>query len=140
MSFLLDTNVLSEGTARQPDANVVEWLTLQSLDAIHISVVTIGEIDSGIARLAAGVRRDRLQLWRDTVVERTGRRLLTVDLNIARAWGVIRAKAQADQRTMPAIDALIAATAEVHGLTLVTRNERDFEVWGGPVLNPWLAA
>ena len=140
MRFLLDTNVLSEAVAKAPRAEVVSWVERQSPDDIHLSVVTIGEIDFGIARLAEGLKRLRLQAWRDAIVERTGRRLLPIDLAVVAAWGEVRARAQAEHRTLPALDAFLAATAEVHGLTLVTRNTRDFEVWGGAVFNPWLEA
>jgi predicted nucleic acid-binding protein len=64
---------------------------------------------------------------------------LPVDLAVASAWGKLRGRAEAARRTMSLIDALLAATAEVHDLTLVTRNVEDFEAWGGPVFNPWLA-
>ena len=123
-----------------PRAEIVSWVERQSLDDIHLSVVTIGEIDFGIARLAEGLKRLRLQAWRDAIVERTGRRLLPIDLAVVAAWGEVRARAQAEHRTLPVLDAFLAATAEVHGLTLVTRNTKDFEVWGGAVFNPWLEA
>ena len=140
MRFLLDTNVLSEAVAKAPRAEVVSWVERQSPDDIHLSVVTIGEIDFGIARLAEGLKRLRLQAWRDAIVERTGRRLLPIDLAVVAAWGEVRARAQAEHRTLPVLDAFLAATAEVHGLTLVTRNTKDFEVWGGAVFNPGLEA
>ena len=140
MRFLLDTNVLSEAVAKAPRAEIVSWVERQSLDDIHLSVVTIGEIDFGIARLAEGLKRLRLQAWRDAIVERTGRRLLPIDLAVVAAWGEVRARAQAEHRTLPVLDAFLAATAEVHGLTLVTRNTKDFEVWGGAVFNPGLEA
>ena len=140
MRFLLDTNVLSEAVAKAPRAEIVSWVERQSPDDIHLSVVTIGEIDFGIARLAEGLKRLRLQAWRDAIVERTGRRLLPIDLAVVAAWGEVRARAQAEHRTLPVLDAFLAATAEVHGLTLVTRNTKDFEVWGGAVFNPWLEA
>lgn len=137
MNFLLDTNVVSELTATTPAEDVVAWIEAQSSGSIHFSVATIGEIDFGIAILNASRRRERLQIWRDGLVTSNARRILPVDLAVATAWAALRARAQAEKRTMPIVDALLAATAEVHGLTLVTRNTRDFKAWGGPVLNPW---
>lgn len=140
MSYLIDTNVLSEAMAARPSPEVQAWVAGQAPTSLHFSVGTISEIDFGIARLDAGQRRERLLEWRDRLVLAAGRRIHLVDLPIARAWGEIRARAAAAKRTMPLMDALLAATAEVHGLTLVTRNIRDFEAWGGPVLNPWPSA
>jgi predicted nucleic acid-binding protein len=82
----------------------------------------------------------RLKAWRDELVRRSRPRVLPVDLVIANTWGVVRARTTAFGRTMPMMDALLAATAEVHGLTLVTRNVGDFEAWGGPIFDPWIGA
>ena len=139
MKFLLDTNVVSEAMAARPAAQVLAWLSTQPEAAIHLSAATIAEIDYGISRLPEGHKRASLQTWRDNVVAISRRRILPVDLAVASAWGRLRGRAEAARRTMSLIDALIAATAEVHDLTLVTRNTRDFEIWGGPVFNPWAA-
>jgi predicted nucleic acid-binding protein len=140
LSFLIDTNVASEAAKPRPSPQVRAWFAQQRDGALHFSVCTIGEIDFGIARLEVGPRRVALQAWRDHLVDVSRRRILPVDLRVAETWGIVRARAAAAKRTMPSIDALLAATAEVHGLTLVTRNTRDFEVWGGPVFNPWAEA
>ena len=139
MNVLLDTNVVSEAMAARPDAGVLAWIRAQPDVAIHLSVATIAEIDYGISRLPDGHKRVALQTWRENVVQISRRRILPVDLAVASAWGKLRGRAEAARRTMSLIDALIAATAEVHDLTLVTRNVKDFEVWGGPVFNPWPA-
>ena len=123
--------------AARPAAEVLGWISAQPEAAIHLSAATIAEIDFGISRLPDGHKRVSLQTWRDNVVAISRRRILPVDLTVASAWGKLRARAEAARRTMSLIDALIAATAEVHDLTLVTRNVKDFEVWGGPVFNPW---
>jgi toxin FitB len=101
-------------------------------------VVTVAEIRRGIERLAPGARRTRLDLWlRQDVAERFERRLLPVDVAIADAWERLLARSQSAGRSVPTLDAFIAATAERHDLTLVTRNVRDFEFLGIRVLNPW---
>ncbi len=140
MKYLLDTNVASEAMRREPNADVVAWTDRQRLQTLYFSVGTIAEIDFGIARLDDSLRKVRLKAWRDELVRRSRPRVLPVDLVIANAWGVVRARTTAFGRTMPMMDALLAATAEVHGLTLVTRNVGDFEAWGGPIFDPWTDA
>lgn len=137
MKLLIDTNVLCEAMARRPRPEVVAWLDAQPAEAVFLSVLSIGEVDFGIASLADGAKRSGLLAWRNGVVARVGERLLPVDSEVAAAWGGVRARARAAKRTMPQIDALLAATAQVHGLTVVTRNWRDFQGWGGPIHNPW---
>jgi predicted nucleic acid-binding protein len=137
VTFLIDTNIASEAMRREPNADVVAWTGRQPLEALYFSVGTIAEIDFGIARLDESLRKARLKAWRDELVRRSRLRVLPVDLVVANAWGVVRARAAAVGRTIAMIDALLAATAQVHGLTLVTRNVVDFEAWGGPVFNPW---
>jgi predicted nucleic acid-binding protein len=140
MNFLIDTNIASEAMRREPSADVVAWTGRQPLETLYFSIGTIAEIDFGIARLDESFRKVRLTEWRDELVRRSRPRLLPVDLVVANTWGIVRARAVAAGRTMPLVDALLAATAEVHGLTLVTRNVSDFETWGGPVFNPWTDA
>ena len=140
MSFLIDTNVASEAMRRHPSAEVVAWTDSQPAQALHFSVGTIAEIDFGLARLEAGFRKVRFEEWRNELVWRFQSGILPVDLAISSVWGAVQARAVAVGRTMPLMDSLLAATAEVHELTIVTRNVKDFEVWGGPVFNPWSAS
>ena len=135
--FLLDTNVLSDSTKLFPDPAVTEWLETQPLTTLFISVVSLAEANYGIERLAPGRKADGLRQWLGSVIVEFGERLLPVDAEIAMAQARIRRAAEHAHRTMPAIDAFIAATAEIHDLTLVTRNVRDFTAWGGPLLDPW---
>ncbi len=102
--------------------------------------MTLSEIRFGVDRLPKGLRRRQLDHWLtwDLPLDFQDRILLVSD-PIAQAAGALRAKAMAAGRPMGVMDAFIAATAQVHGLTLVTRNTRDFEVWAGPLLNPWSA-
>lgn len=137
MKFLLDTNVVSEPLQKRPRLEVVEWLAARDPFSLHISAVTFAEVEEGIALLPEGWRRHRLQSWRDQLARSTADRLIPVGLEIATVWGALRARTSQAGRTMAHVDAFIAATAEVHGLTLVTRNVKDFEAWGGPLLDPW---
>lgn len=135
--FLLDTNVLSDSTKLIPNPAVTEWLESQPLSTLFVSVVSLAEANYGIERLRPGRKADGLRQWLGSVIVDFGERLLPVDAEVAMAQARIRRAAENAHRSMPGIDAFIAATAEIHGLTLVTRNVRDFQAWGGPVLNPW---
>ena len=137
--FLLDTNVLSDSTKRVPNPAVTAWLEAQPITTLFVSVVTLAEARYGIESLPAGRKADDLRQWLGSVIIDFDGRLLPVDAEIAMAQGRIRRAAENARRTMPAIDAFLAATAEVHGLMLVTRNVRDFQGWGGPILDPWTA-
>ncbi|MGH3647116.1 MAG: type II toxin-antitoxin system VapC family toxin [Micromonosporaceae bacterium] len=135
MNYLLDTNVLSETRKRHRNRGVTQWLTEIPKERLHLSVMTVGEIARGITRLVArGDHRQAavLETWLDQIVEDFDRRILPVTIDVAREWA-----AQSPARVAPVADALIAATAKVHGWTLVTRNVKDFEPTGVRLLNPF---
>jgi predicted nucleic acid-binding protein len=138
VTFLLDTNVVSEWVKPQPNPSVVAWLADVDEDRTFISVITLAELRSGVAALAVGRRRDRLEVWlAQELPTRFEGRVLPVDLAVADAWGRITASAKATGRSIRAMDAFLAATAHVHQLTLVTRDVQDFQGAGTPVLCPW---
>lgn len=135
MSYLVDTNVLSELRRRRPDGRVVEWFTRRPATTLYLSVLTVGELRKGIERLPAGSRRQTMLDWLE--VELPGffaGRLLPIDVRVADRWGRLLA---AVGRPVPAVDSLLGATALAHGLTLVTRNVRDFRWPGLAVIDPW---
>ncbi|HEX3129466.1 MAG TPA: type II toxin-antitoxin system VapC family toxin [Thermoanaerobaculia bacterium] len=138
MSFLLDTNVISEWVKPEPHPLVVAWLKEIPEDRVFLSVASLAEIRRGIELMSAGKRRDRLAAWlsRDLPARFEGR-ILDVDSRIAEAWGVVMARGHKAGSSAGAWDACFAATAEVHRLTLVTRNIKDFQKLGVPLLNPW---
>lgn len=138
MSFLLDTNVLSEPMKERPNSGVLAWLSQVNEDQAFVSVVTITELRYGAERLAIGKRHERLDGWlRKDLILRFGGRILPVDLRIADACGGLMARSELMGRPIEARDAFIAATAEVHGLTLVTRNTSDFEPTLKAIISPW---
>ena len=138
MSFLLDTNVVSEWTKPRPDARVVDWLAQVDEEMVFLSVVTLAELRHGIERLPASKRRKQLDEWlRADLPVRFEQRILPVDAAIADEWGRLVARHESLGRTIHAMDALIAATAQVYNLTLVTRNASDFVSSVKSVLNPW---
>ena len=138
MRYLLDTNVVSEWTKPRPNVGVIEWLAQVDEDEVFLSVVTFAELRHGIERVPAGRRRRHLDAWlRSELPQRFEGRIALVDGAIADEWGRLVARDEARGRPIQAMDGLIAATAQVHGLTLVTRNAADFQLSVKSVLNPW---
>ncbi len=104
-----------------------------------MSVLTLGELRKGIDRLSEGARRTRLENWLDCDLRlRFSGRWLSVDEEVAERWGLIMANAANRGLALPVIDGLIAATALIHGMTVVTRNVSDLQGTGAPVMNPWV--
>lgn len=137
--YLIDTNVLSEyNRPGSPDAGVKHWLETTARESQYISVITLAEIQKGIELLRASGRRSQLEQWfkQELEVWFSGRVLL-VDRKVAGKWASVVALSIRTGRPLPTIDSLIAATALVHDLTIVTRNIRDFETTGAATLNPW---
>lgn len=138
MSLLLDTNVISEWVKPQPNPRVVAWLQEVDEEQVFLSVGSLAEISRGIELMPPGKRRDRLFSWLTVdLPARFAGRLLGIDSRIAQTWGRVMARGQRAGINVGTFDALFAATAQVHGLTLVTRNIPDFLKLGIPLLNPW---
>jgi len=138
MRFLIDTMVLSEARKHRAHPAVVAWLDATPEDDLAISVLTLGEIERGVARLGDGPVRRQLQSWLEGELRpRFAGRLLGVDADVATLWGRTAGEAARHGRTVPTIDGLLVATARRHGLTLVTRNVTDVEGLGVPIRNPW---
>ena len=139
MSYLLDTDVVSEWVKPRPDPGVVAWFADVDEDQLKLSVGTIAELRYGIALLPHSARRDRLDRWlREDLQVRFANRILPIDSVIALTWVDVRAERQKIGRPISAMDALIAATAKAHGLALVTRNVSDFDGSLNAVINPWV--
>lgn len=137
MSYLIDTNVLSELVRPKPDAVVLHWFSNTPDDALFLSALTLGEIRKGVEKMADVKRREKLRLWLEhDLRDWFGSRILPVGPEVADHWGRLLAQAG---RPLPAIDSLLAATALHHDLRLVTRNTKDFDYMGLEVVNPWLA-
>jgi len=135
VSYLVDTNVISELTRPKPAASVATWFEEVADEALHLSVLTLGELRRGVEKLPAGRRKERLRDWlAHDVPAWFGDHLLPIDAGVAETWGRLQASAK---RTLPAVDSLLAATALHHHLRLVTRNTADFEIVGLETINPW---
>jgi predicted nucleic acid-binding protein len=136
--FLLDTNCISEIVRAKPEPSVVEWLEATEETMLNLSVLTLGEIRKGLAGLAQGKRRTRLESWLEVELQtRFAGRILPVDTAIADRWGVIATEAKRRGKALSVIDGLLAATALHHNLTVVSRNASDFMGVQVQVLNPW---
>lgn len=135
MSYLVDTNVISELTRPKPAQSVAAWFEEVADEALHLSVLTLGELRRGVEKLPSGKRKEKLRYWLEQDLPTWfGTRLLPIDAGVADTWGRLQASAE---RTLPAVDSLLAATALHHHLRLVTRNTMDFEVPGLETINPW---
>lgn len=136
MSYLVDTNVLSELAKPKPNANVVQWLRENERD-LYVSTITIGEIRRGVEGLPVGKRRAALQTWLTGLCTRMEGRILSFNTSTAHVWGQLVARCDKANITLPSLDGQLAATALRHGLTVVTRNLSDFDKSGVKILNPF---
>lgn len=138
MKYLLDTCLISELVKREANAAVVNWLDAQEEEKLFLSVLTLGELQKGIAKLPTGARKEELQAWvEQDLVERFAGRIITIDLETALLWGKLQGEAEAQGEKLPVMDSLIASTARAHGLVVVTRNVKDLERCQVRICNPW---
>jgi predicted nucleic acid-binding protein len=141
VKFLLDTSVISELVRAGPHAGVISWLEQCDEDDLFLSVLTIGELEKGIAKLADPRRRARLTTWvRKDLAARFGARLIPVSLEVAARWGALTGQSERGGQPLPVVDRIIAATSLVHGLVVASRNRVDFERCGVECFDPWTAA
>ena len=139
MNYLFDTNVLSELTTKDPNANVVAWVESIDQENIFLSVVAIGELKKGIEKLPGSRKKKDLLSWLENdLLIRFRERIIPLDLPVMLVWGTMVAELEKAGTPLPAIDSLLAASASQRGLTLVTRNTKDFEPAGIPLINPWI--
>lgn len=135
MTFLLDTNVVSELRKRTPDPHVLAWYRRNVAAQAYISVLVLGGIRQGIERirLRDAAQAEALERWLERLILEHRDRILPVTADVAQEWGRLAASPQPP----PAVDGLLAATARVHRLVLVTRNVGDVAGTGVPVVNPF---
>jgi predicted nucleic acid-binding protein len=137
--FLLDTNVPSELTRQLSSSHVEKWLEGANDEVLYFSVISLGEIITGITVLPISKRRDGLQDWLDdTLRPWFAGRLLPVSDAIAERWGLLSGEWRLKGKQIKVADGLIAATALEHDLAIVTRNVKDFAGLGVSIVNPWL--
>jgi len=138
MSWLLDTCALSEYAKKTPAPQGIAWLDEQDEASLYLSVITIGEIEKGILKLrkADPRRSQKLTAWLGKVEQRFAGRILPLDAAALHVWAQIAAHSEFAGQPMPVMDGLLMATAQCHGLTVVTRNVQDFALYP-QVFNPW---
>ena len=138
--FLLDTNCVSELVRVKPEPRVMDWMDGADEGLLYLSVLTLGEIRKGLAGLAQGKRRARLETWLKVELQtRFSGKILAIDAPVADRWGVLAAQAKSKGVSLPIIDGLLAATALHYNLTVVSRNTSDFTNAQVQVLSPWEA-
>jgi toxin FitB len=138
LRYLLDTCVVSDLAKDRPTESVVEWANAHHMSELAISVMTIAEIRRGAEMLPNGRRRERLLEWLEhDVLNRPSDHILEIDEQTAQAWGVLMARAIMAKRSLPIIDGMLLASAQVNRLAVVTRNVRDFSGYDVPIVNPW---
>lgn len=140
MSYLLDTNVVSQLDKQRPATAVLDWYASVPESALYLSVIVIGEIRKGADQIRPrdSERAARLDTWLERTVADFGPRLVPIDRTVAERWG--RLNAQLAATPIAAADSLIAASALVHDWTVVTRNVQHFERTGVRLLNPFEAS
>lgn len=137
VGFLLDTCVVVELQRPHGNADVRARVEEIERDQVMVSVITIGELAKGLAKLAAGRHQREVAEWLLGFEQRFATRVLPVDIDVARRWGELTARAQASGIQVPVTDGFIAATALQHGLHVMTRNSRHFTFSGVTVIDPW---
>ena len=138
MRYLLDTNVVSELIAREPNPRVVRWVDDLDPHGVYLSVVTVGELQKGIEKLPDSRRKTDLRGWLEgDLLVRFDGRMLVLDVGAMLAWGAMMGRLKRAGRPLPAMNSIIAALALHHDCTLATRNEADFEGTGVRVANSW---
>lgn len=136
--FLLDTNVISETVRPRPEPRVLGWMRDQAPRDLFLSAVTLGELVRGTVKLPDPSRSQRYRHWiRHDLARQFDGRVLAFDEPAAIRWGEIMGAGDRSGEPRPALDAQIAAIAGQYGLTLATRNIKDFQGMGVPLLNPW---
>lgn len=138
MKYLLDTCVISELIRQKPDNKVLSWMNERSENDLYISVLTLGEIRRGITKLSDQAKKSKLLDWYIELENRFSSRIIPVDIKIAEEWGGIQGELDKTGNPMSVIDGLLAVTALVHNLVVVTRNTSDFHIQAVEILNPWL--
>ncbi len=138
MKYLLDTCVISELVKKEPHPAVIRWLDAGDESKMYLSVLTLGELIKGITKLPDGEKREKLQSWvSNDLARRFNQRLVDIDAVIAQAWGTLLGEAERRGEKLPVVDSMIAATASVHDLVVVTRNVQDMVRCQAKVFDPW---
>jgi hypothetical protein len=139
LKFLFDTCVISELVRKHPHQKIIDWVDSLEEESIFLSVLTIGEIEKGIAKLVESQKKKRLKAWVEKdLIERFGSRILPFDLETALFLGKRQGELESRGVNLPLMDSLIAATAMIHRMTVATRNIQDMRRLGVDIFDPWV--
>jgi len=138
LKYLLDTNIISELISKQPNQKVINFISSIAEEDTYLSVITIGEIKSGIENLKSIERKEHLTVWfEQDLLSRFQNRIIDIDIDIMITWGKINQTLKSIGKPLPIMDSLIASSC-IHGaFTLVTRNEKDFQNLDITIINPF---
>jgi predicted nucleic acid-binding protein len=136
--YLLDTCLISELIRKEPNQGVLDWIKDKEETFLFLSVLTIGELRKGIAKLKPSTKKKELTLWFAELESRFKDRIIPIDIQISLKWGEIQASLEVKGSSMPTIDSLIASTALCKNLIVVTRNGKDMKQSHVEILNPWV--
>jgi len=135
---VLDTNVISELISKNPNKKVLDFIYNIKEEKVFLSVVTIGEIKAGIEKLDNGTKKSQLLIWLNVdLLERFKFRILDIDVDVMLTWGNITNKLKVIGKPLPIMDSIIGATCQIKNMTLVTRNEKDFQNLDISIVNPF---
>jgi tRNA(fMet)-specific endonuclease VapC len=138
LKYLLDTNIISEFISKTPNQKVIDYILTLNEDDIYLSVITIGEIKTGIEKLDSSQKKDKLLHWLENdLLVRFENRIITIDIEIMLQWGVINTRLKQLGKPLPIMDSLIGSTAQVKDMILLTRNEKDFKNLDIKIVNPF---
>lgn len=138
MKYLLDTNIISELISKKPNKNVISFIESLNENNIYISVITIGEIKSGIENLKDDNKKHKLSIWlNNDLLKRFDKKIIEVNIDTMLEWGTINHKLKNIGKPLPIMDSLIGATCSKYNYTLVTRNEKDFKNINIKIINPF---
>lgn len=137
MRYLLDTCLLSELVKTAPEPSVTDWVAQRKASDLFVSALTMGELHRGVAKLAVSKRRTALAAWLQALEQSFENQMLPFTHETARVWAKMSAQSEKQGRPLALMDSLIAATALANGLTVVTRNARDFPSTLVHLVNPW---
>lgn len=137
--FLIDTCVISEMVKDIPHPRVSHWVKTYDPSFFYISVMTLGELKHGIYKLpSSSEKRKKLEAWVESDVRSFFQnRVLEISIPIAEKWGMMIAEVRKSISNVPPVDFLLAATAQIYGLEVATRNVKDFKIMNVPLFNPW---
>ena len=137
MSYLLDTNVVSESEQQKPNPSVMKWLAERDESNVFLSALTVGEIRRGIEMLESGKKKTHLRNWLENIRAAFAGHILPITESTFAVWGVMFAAFEKQGMKRPIFDSLLEATALEHDLILVTRNVPNFQQSTVTILNPW---